>query len=203
MEIQPNVNTSSSEQSTQFQEPGRGTVILVFGILSIILLGPFLGIPAWVMGNKDLKKIKNGIISLTEKTTTKAGMILGIIGTFFSAFIVIFGIAVVVGINLFSASATQANRDALISDCANIAAMAQQYYRKPASMGGGSNSFIGFEINPNLSKNANGKYILENVDSESLSIVGEGREIGNDGSNVIKVIIKVLPDRIEQTKIIN
>ena len=200
MENQPNVNASSSEKSTQFQEPGRGTLILIFGILSIILLWPFLGIPAWVMGNKDLKKIKDGIISITEKTTTKIGMILGIIGTFFS--LIIFGIAVVVGINIFSASAIQANRDALIADCANLAAMSQQYYRKPVVLGGGGNSFVGFEINRNLRETANGTYSLENVEPASLTIVGLGKEIGNDGTNHIKVLIKILPDRTE-TNIIN
>ncbi|TSA18941.1 zinc ribbon domain-containing protein, partial [bacterium] len=31
-------------------EAGRGGLIFTFGILSILLLGPILGIPAWVMG---------------------------------------------------------------------------------------------------------------------------------------------------------
>ena len=39
-------------------EAGRGGLILTLGILSIVLLGFFLGIPAWVMGNRDLKKIR-------------------------------------------------------------------------------------------------------------------------------------------------
>ena len=77
-------NSSPTEDINKNNEPGRSTLVLVLGILSIMLLGPFVGIPAWVMGNKDLKKIKNGIISLTEKTKTETGRILGIIGTFFS-----------------------------------------------------------------------------------------------------------------------
>lgn len=96
-------NTGVEERLRGMQEPGRGTLILVLGILSITLLGPLGGIPAWIMGRKDLKKIKLGIISESEKTTTKTGMILGIIGTFLLLGMVIFGILVVVGINLFAA----------------------------------------------------------------------------------------------------
>ena len=57
--------------------------------------------------------------------------------------VIIVGIAVVVGINVFTASSLQANNDALISDLTTIGAMAQQHYRKPAAMGGGANSFDG------------------------------------------------------------
>ena len=81
------------------------------------MLGPILGIPAWIMGNKDLKKIKRGLISVSEKSNTKTGMILGIIGTFVSVFtLIILGIAVVVGINLYNSSAIQSNQNALIAD---------------------------------------------------------------------------------------
>ena len=51
--------------------------------------------------------------------------------------VIVVGIAVVVGINLFNASAVSANRDGVVSDLNNLGAMAQQHYKKPASMGGG------------------------------------------------------------------
>lgn len=73
----------------QSSKPGRGTMILVLGILSLVLgitfciiLGPVLGIPAWVMGRNDEKKIFKGIISQAELPSTKAGKVCGIIGTF-------------------------------------------------------------------------------------------------------------------------
>ncbi len=87
-------------------EPGRGTLILVLGVLSLVLLGPFGGIPAWVMGRKDLKRIDRGFIDQSERNKTKSGMILGIIGTFFSVVNFIFlGILVVVFINMLGAAA--------------------------------------------------------------------------------------------------
>lgn len=62
-------------------EAGRGALILVLGLLSLLMLGPFTGIPAWVMGAKDLRKINEGRISPSERTMTQVGMILGIVGT--------------------------------------------------------------------------------------------------------------------------
>ena len=61
-------------------EPGRGATILVLGILSLVF-GLVLGIVAWVMGSKDLGKIRQGIIPQSEKGKTAAGMTLGIVGT--------------------------------------------------------------------------------------------------------------------------
>jgi hypothetical protein len=82
------------------QEEGRGVLILVLGIVSLVSLGPFVGIPAWVMGNTDLKKIAAGRIPQSERSNTKAGMILGIIGTFLFTFFIFMGIAVAILISL-------------------------------------------------------------------------------------------------------
>lgn len=76
---------------------GRGTMILVLGLLSIVLgitfcflLGPALGIPAWVMGKNDEREIKKGHISSLELSSTKGGKVCGIIGTAFGiAFMVL------------------------------------------------------------------------------------------------------------------
>jgi len=60
--------------------------------------------------------------------------------------VIIVGIAVVVGINLFNANAEESTKDGVVSDCTNLGAMAQQYYKKPTSMGGGGNSFVGWVV---------------------------------------------------------
>ena len=60
--------------------PGRGTLILVLGILSLVCCSP-LGPVAWIMGSGDLKRIEAGEISREAKGLTQAGMICGIIGT--------------------------------------------------------------------------------------------------------------------------
>jgi hypothetical protein len=61
-------------------KPHRGTLILVLGILSLIVCG-FLGIPAWIMGNRDLKEIDAGTMDPSGRSTTNAGRICGMIGT--------------------------------------------------------------------------------------------------------------------------
>lgn len=72
--------------------------------------------------------------------------------------VIIVGIAVVVGINVFTAQSEESSKDAIVSDCTTLGAMAQQYFRKPTAMGGGSNSFTGWTIPSNLDTTANGTY---------------------------------------------
>ena len=70
--------------------------------------------------------------------------------------IIVVGIAVVVGITLFSTLAAESNRDQLFSDLNILSALAQAHFRKPVTMGGGGNSFANYEIPTALLENANG-----------------------------------------------
>jgi hypothetical protein len=167
-------------------ESGRGGLILTFGILSILLLGPILGIPAWVMGHRDLKKIRTGLIAASQKGLTQPGMILGIIGTFVSPFIIVVGIAIAVGLSLFSAQSVQSNRDAMINDLNNIAAQAYQYRIRPASMGGGEGSYRGFRIPTKMRTNENGSYEARVVRSDLLEFTATSAQ---NSTNAITVCI--------------
>jgi hypothetical protein len=109
--------------------------------------------------------------------------------------VIVVGIAVVVGINLFNANATSANRDGVISDLNNLSAMGQQYYKKPTSMGGGGNAFTGWTIPTGLDSTANGTY-AETVAASSVTIVGTGTETGNDGSNPVQATATVTANTI-------
>lgn len=108
--------------------------------------------------------------------------------------VIIVGIAVAVGINMFTASASAANRDAVASDLTNLAAMAQQHYRRPAAMGGGANSFDGtgpdrtantpddgtvWLLPSALDTTANGTYTTTVPNADSVVIIGTGTETGN------------------------
>jgi flagellar basal body-associated protein FliL len=73
-----------STESATPRDSGRGGLILTMGILSIVFLWIFTGIPAWVMGKRDLTRIRRGEISPNQKGLTQSGMILGILGTFLS-----------------------------------------------------------------------------------------------------------------------
>jgi hypothetical protein len=96
--------------------------------------------------------------------------------------VIVVGIAVVVGINLFNASSIEANRDGVVSDLNNLGAMAIQYYKKPISMGGGGRAFntanggTGWVIPTSLQNTANGSYTAT-VAKGSVTIVGLGTEM--------------------------
>ncbi|MBK8944124.1 MAG: hypothetical protein IPM32_02535 [Ignavibacteriae bacterium] len=119
--------------------------------------------------------------------------------------VIIVGIAVVVGINVFTASSMNANRDAVIADLTTLAAMAQQFYRKPVAMGGGGNTFNGgdgWEIPPTLKVTANGSY-TETVGAQSVTLVGVGTEIGNNESDSVQVTMIIDRNSITSTTIDN
>ena len=85
---------------------------------------------------------------------------------------IIVGIATVVAINTFSASAESANVDAVRQDVAQLAASAQGYFIKPQMLGGGGNSFLTVTFNDVTfaadsvsadgltAMNANGRYVI-------------------------------------------
>lgn len=98
--------------------------------------------------------------------------------------VIIVGIAIVVGITLFRANAVQANRDAIVSDLQHLAYTAQQYYKKPAILGGGGNSFIGYSIPDGLSSNVNGAFTLTSVAAAQVVFTGIGNEKNDAGQAV-------------------
>ena len=185
----------------QFQENGRGMLILILGVLSIIF-GPFTGIPAWVMGNSDRKKINFGLIPVNHKTKTTVGMILGILGTFSLFIIFIFSIAISTGESVYKASSIEANRDAIVKDGTEIAVMAQNFYKQSEFLVG-EKSFKGFQIPNEMKSTLNGKYEVSIKNKSLITIMCIGNEIGKDGISFIKALIKVEPNRIVSISTIN
>ena len=72
--------------------------------------------------------------------------------------VIIVGIAIAVGLSLFSAQSVQSNRDAIINDLNNLAAQGYQFYIRPTSMGGGQGSYTSFSIPSKMTANENGTY---------------------------------------------
>jgi Tfp pilus assembly protein PilE len=117
--------------------------------------------------------------------------------------VIVVGIAVAVGITMFQDNAVSANRDAVVNDLVNLAARAQQFYRRPTSLGGGQNSFLGLSGTGGISKlvnvptsaaswnNANGTYTITSAIDSFVIVEGLGNEIGNDGAAKVKVTMTV------------
>lgn len=118
--------------------------------------------------------------------------------------VIVVGIAVVVGINLFNANAVSANRDGVVSDLNNLGAMAQQFYKKPTSMGGGGNKFAGngntFALPAELDTTANGIYVLTTPTADLVTINGYGTELAPDGNKINHKAL-VGPSTITVTKV--
>ncbi len=103
-------------------------------------------------------------------------------------------IAIVVGVNVFNVNSVEENRNAVNADIITISSIAQQYYRKPANMGGGDNSFTGFTIPANLASTANGSYTAV-VSSQSITVTGTGVVKDENGENSVS-IVTVTPSAI-------
>ena len=116
--------------------------------------------------------------------------------------VIIVGIAVVVGISVFTASGSAANRDAVISDLTNLTSMAQQYYRKPTALGGGNRTFTGWSLPSSLDTTGNGVYAAT-IAAQSVTLTGTGNETGNNGTSAVKVTMILGPDAITSTTINN
>ncbi|NOY59723.1 MAG: hypothetical protein GXO75_12465 [Calditrichaeota bacterium] len=121
--------------------------------------------------------------------------------------VIIVGIAVVVGIQMFSASSASSNLEAVTGDLLNLASRAQQFYVKPSGLGGGGNSFSGLTANsagiakltPKAS-NDNGTYTISTAgNGTSVTLQGLGTQDGDgDGTNCT-VRITVFSDSLATT----
>jgi hypothetical protein len=108
--------------------------------------------------------------------------------------VIIVGIAIAVGLSLFSAQSVQANKDAITNDLNNLAANAYQYRIRPTSMSGGGNSYAGYTIPTKLQTNENASYTISTQGSATgISFMGTSIQnasntgqvsIGTDGRSL-------------------
>jgi hypothetical protein len=106
--------------------------------------------------------------------------------------VIIVGIAVAVGITMFQDNAISANKDAVVNDLVQLAAKAQQFYRKPTSLGGGGNSYatlaadsagLAMLVSSAFSNNDNGRYFISTAGTATdLILTGFGRSQNADGT---------------------
>lgn len=94
--------------------------------------------------------------------------------------VIIVGIAIAVGLTMFTAQSVGSNRDAIISDMTNLAANAYQYRISPATMGGGNGAYTGYVIPPSLASNENGAYSLVSATTSSVTFTGISAQYTSD-----------------------
>ena len=104
--------------------------------------------------------------------------------------IIVVGIAVAVSIQMFRTNAIEQKRDILIEETTTIGYMAIQYYKKPAEMGGGSKSFLGWTIPSQMVITANGNFMTSTIAADQVIISGTGTEVisGTDSIEVETIV---------------
>ncbi len=118
--------------------------------------------------------------------------------------IIIVGIAVVIGLGLFSEGADQANIDQVVQDVVSMGARAQQFYMKPAALGGGGQSFVGMLITDvGSDENRNGDtYVVSGAAAAQVTITGTCVTAKmDDDSTAVNVVGTVTP--VDVTTVIN
>ncbi len=92
--------------------------------------------------------------------------------------VIIVGIAVAVGIWLFSTTTVGSNRDAIINDLMNLSQYAYRYRLRPEPLGGGGRRYQGFSIPDKLAKNDNATFSanvqVNSVTFTAVSALGFG-----------------------------
>ena len=90
--------------------------------------------------------------------------------------VIIVGIAIAVGLSLFSAQSVQANRDAIVNDLNNLAANAYQFRIRPVSMGGGGGAYDNskgasntYTVPSKMKTNDNGTYAAPTVAADNIT----------------------------------
>ncbi|MHC4212921.1 MAG: DUF4190 domain-containing protein [Planctomycetota bacterium] len=77
--MEENLQTTAEPPIQSSQQPHRGTLILVLGILGLVCCF-ICGIIAWVLGSGDLKEMDAGTMDESGRGLTQAGKICGMIG---------------------------------------------------------------------------------------------------------------------------
>jgi hypothetical protein len=106
------------------------------------------------------------------------------------------GIAIYVGVSMFSANTVEDSRNAIIVDLQNLAARANAYYWKPATQGGGGKSFANISMSQvyPMSENPNASYHIESAQDDQCVISGVGKVVTTNGDS-IRVRIRVTTQR--------
>ena len=110
--------------------------------------------------------------------------------------LMLIGIAIYVGVSMFSANAVEDTRNAIIVDLQNFATRANAYYWRPVAQGGGGKSFNDItlaRIYP-MAENLNARYAIESADADECVIAGVGKIVTTNGDS-IRVRIRVTTQR--------
>lgn len=103
--------------------------------------------------------------------------------------VIIVGVAIVVGINMFSTGAVNAESDRLVQEVNVVGSNAAAYWRKPVQMGGGGRTFVG------ITADAAGLAALGVASSDattlSISTAGDADDFGVTATGTAEGVVVV------------
>jgi len=97
--------------------------------------------------------------------------------------VLIVGIAMAIGVSLFTSQSIESDRDAIVADLGNISTNAYRYYIRPVSIGGGGGRFDGYKIPARMATDDNATYDC-GTPTGTVQIKIIGTSIANPGSTV-------------------
>ena len=106
--------------------------------------------------------------------------------------VLLIGIAIAIGVSLFTSQSVEANRDALISDIENITSHSFEFYNRPVSIGGGGGTFVGYRIPAKMATNDNGIYVPSGATSTLVTITGTSI----DGNGTVSVTFSAVTGQV-------
>ncbi len=117
---------------------------------------------------------------------------------------VIVGIAIVVGINIVTTSAGQANFDAVMQDLITLGERAREWYRKPELKGGGGNSFVALQADADMrnllgwpTQNENGTYTIATAgNATQVTFQGTGVEDMDGNGSPLRIQVTAYRDSL-------
>jgi hypothetical protein len=93
---------------------------------------------------------------------------------------IIIGVAIYVGIIMFSNYNVSSNKDAIISDLQDLGADAYAFIYRPTMMGGGGGSYVGYVISPSGAwglENANATYVVTNKTATTIAFTATSKVV--------------------------
>lgn len=96
--------------------------------------------------------------------------------------VIVVGIAIAIGIYLFSGTSISSNKDAIVNDMMNLGQYAYRYKLRPEPLGGGGLAYTGFQIPTQLVTNDNAAYSTSvgtnSITFTAVSKFGYGTVVG-------------------------
>jgi len=119
---------------------------------------------------------------------------------------ILVGIGVLLGINMFQENAAQANLDAVIQRSLTIGSQAQAWHKRPTAMGGGGQSFTGFDLTDLGFAAAgdtteDGTFSSAVVGPTTITITGTGKEDLNGDGGALVVVVTVSSNSASVTSV--